>query len=137
LHVSVNLLQGGSCQLLLGGLPERRVTRAAWDGEVLSSVDHGRISLQRKTESEIDLTADKSRGRALTAQAVTGFLWMFSGAGAQAVLKIAVLAVLARLLTPVEFGIVSAALVVVALAELFGRSAWHRRSCKLRTWMKQ
>jgi O-antigen/teichoic acid export membrane protein len=77
--------------------------------------------LKRKTESEIDLTAEKSRGRALTAQAVTGFLWMFSGAGAQAVLKIAVLAVLARLLTPVEFGIVSAALVVVALAELFGQ----------------
>lgn len=74
-----------------------------------------------EAEGEPRLTPHKSRGRELTAQAVNGFLWMFTGAGTQAVLKIVVLAVLARLLAPEEFGVVSAALIVVALAELFGQ----------------
>ncbi|WP_224406184.1 lipopolysaccharide biosynthesis protein [Afifella sp. IM 167] len=46
---------------------------------------------------------------------------MFSGAGAESVLKILVIAVLARILTPAEFGIVSAAMAIVALAEIFGQ----------------
>jgi PST family polysaccharide transporter len=49
------------------------------------------------------------------------FLWMFAGSGAESVLKIVVLLVLARLLTPEDFGLVSAALTVVALAEVTGR----------------
>lgn len=49
-----------------------------------------------------------------------GFAWMFAGAGSQALLRIAVLAVLARLLTPTDFGIVGAAMTVVALADIFG-----------------
>lgn len=60
--------------------------------------------------------------KSLTSSTISNFLWMFSGAGAETIFKILVLSVLARLLTPAEFGVVSAALSVVALAELFARS---------------
>lgn len=46
-------------------------------------------------------------------------MWMSMGNGARAVLKIAVLAVLGRLLTPEEFGVVAAAGVVVWLSLIF------------------
>lgn len=48
-------------------------------------------------------------------------MWMFGGGSAQAVLKIIILMVLSRLLTPTDFGVVAAALTVVALAEVFGK----------------
>jgi PST family polysaccharide transporter len=60
-----------------------------------------------------------SRHNPLTTRTLDAFLWTFSGAGFQAVLRIAVLAILARLLLPTDFGIVGAALAVVALADLF------------------
>ena len=66
----------------------------------------------------------KNGGRAqpsLTMRAFNGFQWAVTGAGSQAILKIIVVAVLARLIAPAEFGVVSAALTVVALAELFGQ----------------
>jgi O-antigen/teichoic acid export membrane protein len=59
------------------------------------------------------------RVKTLTTRTVASFGWAFSGAATQAVLKIVVLAVLARLLTPEDFGTITAALTVVALAELF------------------
>jgi O-antigen/teichoic acid export membrane protein len=59
--------------------------------------------------------------RSLTGRTVDGFVWMFCGSIGQALLRIAILAVLARLLTPTDFGIISAALTVVALAEIFGQ----------------
>jgi len=63
---------------------------------------------------------DNTEGsESLTTKSMKGFFWLLSGAGAQAGLKFLVLAVLARLLSPTEFGVVSAALIVVALAELF------------------
>lgn len=58
---------------------------------------------------------------ALGQSAMRDFLWMFSGGGAQALLKILVLMILARLLVPAEFGLVSAALTVVSLADVFGK----------------
>ncbi len=59
----------------------------------------------------------------LTARTLDAFLWTFSAAGFQAILRIIVLAILARLLLPADFGVVGAALTVVALADLFdGRS---------------
>ena len=48
-------------------------------------------------------------------------MWMFAGGSAQAVLKILILMILSRLLAPAEFGLVAAALTVVALAEVFGK----------------
>ena len=55
----------------------------------------------------------------LTARTLDAFLWTFSAAGFQAILRIIVLAILARLLLPADFGVVGAALTVVALADLF------------------
>jgi O-antigen/teichoic acid export membrane protein len=57
----------------------------------------------------------------LTEQTAGGIAWLFSGTGAQMVLKIAVLMVLARLVTPKEFGIVSASMVVISFALIIGR----------------
>jgi PST family polysaccharide transporter len=59
--------------------------------------------------------------RSLSRETLEGFLWMFAGAGGQAVLRVVVIAVLARLLTPADFGIVSAAMTVIALADIFGQ----------------
>jgi len=51
-------------------------------------------------------------------RSVEGFLWSGSAVGAQAFGQIAVLALLARFLTAVEFGVVSAALVVIGLVRI-------------------
>ncbi|MDP2620667.1 MAG: lipopolysaccharide biosynthesis protein [Hyphomicrobiales bacterium] len=64
---------------------------------------------------------DRQPAGSLTQRTLTGFLWTFSGAGAQIVLRIGVLAILARLLTPADFGIVGAALIVVAFTEIFSQ----------------
>lgn len=62
---------------------------------------------------------DKTRG--MTGRTLGHFLWMFAGGGTEAVLKIVVLLILARLLMPEDFGLVGAALTVVSLAEVMGR----------------
>jgi PST family polysaccharide transporter len=50
---------------------------------------------------------------------IGGVVWMSAGNGARAVLKVGVLAVLARLLTPTEFGVVAGAGVAVWLSLVF------------------
>lgn len=60
-------------------------------------------------------------GETLTSRTLSGAAWIFSSGAAQSLLKILVLAVLGRLLTPSAFGVVGAALVVVAFAQTFGR----------------
>ncbi|MGH9867886.1 MAG: lipopolysaccharide biosynthesis protein [Candidatus Polarisedimenticolia bacterium] len=57
----------------------------------------------------------------LTSSTLSGFFWTFLGTGAQAVLQLLVLVVLARLLTPVDFGLVSAAMVVVSFSQIFSQ----------------
>ncbi len=59
--------------------------------------------------------------RGLTGKTLKGLAWMASGMGSQALVKIAVLAVLARMLTKEDFGIVAEALVVVNLANLLAQ----------------
>jgi PST family polysaccharide transporter len=54
--------------------------------------------------------------RSLTHQTIAGLLWTACGKGAYGVLQLVVLAILARLLTPADFGVVSAALIVIALS---------------------
>ncbi len=54
----------------------------------------------------------------LTARTVRGFAWAFTSSAGQAVLQVGATIVLARLLTPEEFGSVAAALLVVGLAQL-------------------
>ena len=70
---------------------------------------------------ENDGEEQEPKKEALTARTITNYLWMLAGGGTEAVLKIAMLLILARLLTPAEFGVVSAALTVVALAEISGQ----------------
>jgi O-antigen/teichoic acid export membrane protein len=62
-----------------------------------------------------------TRGRApkgLTNRALGGMLWTFSGTGLQAAVQIGVTAALGRLLTPAEFGVMGAAVVVIALSQI-------------------
>lgn len=77
--------------------------------------------MSKEPVTDHDRSADRPRPSSLMARTLNGFSWTFGGAGLQAVLRIVVLAILARLLSPTEFGVVSAALTVAALAELFGR----------------
>ena len=57
----------------------------------------------------------------LTARVISGSLWMFFGTGAQAAVQSLVLLVLARLVTPREFGVVTAALIVVGFTSIFSQ----------------
>jgi O-antigen/teichoic acid export membrane protein len=54
----------------------------------------------------------------LTKRAVGGMLWTFSGTGVQAVVQLLVLMALGRLLTPAEFGVMGAAVVVIAVSQI-------------------
>jgi O-antigen/teichoic acid export membrane protein len=62
---------------------------------------------------------DQSAGKNLERRAVGGLVWMLSGVGFQALLRLVLLLVLARLIGPEAFGIVGAALVVVHIALVF------------------
>ena len=57
----------------------------------------------------------------LTRRTVVGLLWAAWGKTAHAVLQLAILAVLARLLAPADFGVVSAALVVIGFSGIFSQ----------------
>jgi O-antigen/teichoic acid export membrane protein len=62
-------------------------------------------------------------GRAgdLTNRTIAGLLWTAWGKGGQVLLSLLALVVLARLLTPAEFGTVSAALVLIEFSSIFSR----------------
>lgn len=55
----------------------------------------------------------------ITHRTLSGLFWVLSGAGFQAVLRMVVFVILARLLTPADFGLVNAASVVVGFSEIF------------------
>ena len=63
----------------------------------------------------------------LTRRTLRGFVWAFTGSAGQALLQIAATIVLARLLTPEQFGSMAAALLVVGLAGLDDRLVVHRQ----------
>jgi O-antigen/teichoic acid export membrane protein len=56
-----------------------------------------------------------------TDRALAGWFWLSSGTGAQALLTIIVIAVLARLLSPSDFGVVSASLLVINFCLIFSQ----------------
>lgn len=60
-------------------------------------------------------------GRGLTHQTISGLLWTAWGKGGHAALTLLTLAVLARLLSPREFGTVSAALLVIEFSSILSR----------------
>jgi teichuronic acid exporter len=55
----------------------------------------------------------------LTERTLSGFIWLFLGRGGQALLNILVLAVLARHIPPHDFGVITAAMVVVGFSQIF------------------
>lgn len=57
--------------------------------------------------------------KSLTERTLSGFTWMFSGSIASFMLQLVVTMVLARLLSPSDFGLLSAALVIVYFAAMF------------------
>ena len=63
----------------------------------------------------------KRSGSSLTHLTLDGMLWTGGGKAARAVLQVLVLAVLSRLVSAVDFGVLSAALVVIGLSQIFAR----------------
>jgi len=63
----------------------------------------------------------KQNTRGMIHRTLSGLFWAFSGAGTQALLKIIVLIIMARLLTPKDFGIIGAAMIVVNLFTIFSQ----------------
>ena len=57
----------------------------------------------------------------LTHRTINGMVWVAWGGGATAVLKMAVLVLLTRLLSPADFGVVSAALIVIGVSLTFSQ----------------
>ncbi len=57
----------------------------------------------------------------LTKKAFSGFLWTFIGRGGQFGLRILILMVLSRLLSPSDFGLIASATVVIGLMEIIAR----------------
>ena len=50
---------------------------------------------------------------------LTGMFWLLSGSGVQALLRIVVIVIMARLLAPADFGLVAGALVLIDFVEVF------------------
>jgi O-antigen/teichoic acid export membrane protein len=63
----------------------------------------------------------KNRAPSLTHRAVSGMVWVAWGSAAMAVLKVVVLVLLTRLLSPADFGVVGAALVVISFSLNFSQ----------------
>lgn len=59
--------------------------------------------------------------QSLTSRTIGGLLWISSGALAHAVLSMIVMIVQARLLSPTEFGIVGAAMIVIGFSQIFSQ----------------
>jgi O-antigen/teichoic acid export membrane protein len=59
--------------------------------------------------------------RGLTQSTLQGLFWMSLGTGVQSFLQVTVLVILARLLTPVDFGVVAAAMVVIGFSSIFSQ----------------
>ena len=62
--------------------------------------------------------AGSQKGEDLAQRTLCGIFWTFSGTGVRVVLETVVLVVLARLLAPMEFGIVTAAITVIRFSEI-------------------
>lgn len=60
-------------------------------------------------------------GSTLTRDTMNGMLWVAFGHGGRVVLQFVVIGILARLLTPADFGVVSAALVIIGFASIFSQ----------------
>lgn len=76
--------------------------------------EHMKRNYLSKSDKKTQRTA-----QSLTHRTMGGFFWMFSGNGVHVILEVLVIAVLARLLTPENFGVVTAALVIIKFSSIF------------------
>jgi PST family polysaccharide transporter len=60
----------------------------------------------------------RAKEKPLTRQIAGGLFWVACGKGAQALLQFTVVIVLARLISPADFGLIAAALIVVGFSEI-------------------
>lgn len=60
-----------------------------------------------------------SQEKKLSARTISGFMWLLTGSGVQVLLKIGVLAVLARLVSPQEFGLTGIAIIALEFSKMF------------------
>jgi PST family polysaccharide transporter len=65
---------------------------------------------------------ESGRDPSLTHRTIGAGLWVLSGTGVQAALRLAVVSVMARLLGPPEFGLAAAAMVVIAFCQILLKS---------------
>ncbi|MEO7239388.1 MAG: lipopolysaccharide biosynthesis protein [Gemmatimonadales bacterium] len=79
--------------------------------------DSGQDSGGRPPQGPVTSEASPS----LTRSTVSGLFWTASSNGLNAVLKVVVLVVLARLLSPADFGIAGAALIVIGFSAIFSQ----------------
>lgn len=70
------------------------------------------VEVERAVETE-------ERAASMTHRTMSGMFWLLSGSGVQAVLRIAVIVIMARLLGPADFGLVAGALVLIDFVEVF------------------
>ncbi len=77
-----------------------------------------RASQPQPTDA-VEKADSAGHGVSLTNRTISGMLWNMSGAGVQAGLQLAIVSVLARLLTPGDFGLVGAAVVVIEFCQIF------------------
>ena len=68
-----------------------------------------------------DAARDQDGSLGLGRRVVAGSFWMFLGTGAQNLLQLVVLIVLARLVSPTDFGMVAAALLVIGFSSIFSQ----------------
>ncbi len=62
-----------------------------------------------------------NHSKTLTDNTLHGMLWLFSGNMSQALLRLIVTIILARLLTPIEFGVIGAAMIVISFSEIISQ----------------
>lgn len=74
----------------------------------------------REQQATLDQNGRSSR-TSLSGRVVSGSLWMFLGTGTQNLLQFVVLVVLARLVSPTDFGMVAAALLVIGFSSIFSQ----------------
>lgn len=67
----------------------------------------------------VKLNNPSEKKEGLTNRTFKGFLWLASGKSFEAILRILILSVLARMISPEEFGLVSAALIIISFSRLF------------------
>jgi len=61
----------------------------------------------------------KTKNSNLTKQTLFGFFWLACGKASKALLQLIILGVLARLLSPTEFGLMALALIVISFSDIF------------------